>query len=119
MKKLTLIAISFLFIGYSSSVKAQDNVNAQKKDSKVKETSKDVKKGVEKGAHEVKEAGKDVGDKTAEVAVKGAAVITDQKLKDRVGPDGQTIYIDNHDKFYWVNDKGRKMYISKSALRNK
>lgn len=119
MKKLLIIALSSLLIGNSTISNAQDSDQDKKKDSKVKEASRDVKEGVQEGAHEVKEAGKEVGHKTAEVAVKGTAVITDQKLKDKVGPDGQTIYIDKHDKFYWVNDEGRKIYIPKSDVKNK
>jgi len=69
-------------------------------------------KAVEKGA-------KKVGNKTAEVASKGKSEVTDSKYKDKVGPDGQTIYIDNHSKYYWVDDKGHKQYVAKAALKDK
>jgi len=119
MKKLVIVALSVLFFGCSASTNAQDSPQDQKKDSKVKETAKDVKEGVKEGAQDVKEAGKEVGNKTAEVAVKGASEIKDKKLKDKVGPDGQTIYIDKYSNYYWVNDKGRKIYVSKSGLKSK
>src|SRR5687768_9813601 len=114
MKKLVVITLSMVFFSCSASTNAQDSEQDQKKDSKVKEAAKDVKEGVQEGAGEVKEAGKEVGNKTAEVAVKGASEITDKKLKDKVGPDGQTIYIDKYSNYYWVNDKGRKIYVTKA-----
>ncbi|WP_127127348.1 hypothetical protein [Pseudoflavitalea rhizosphaerae] len=57
--------------------------------------------------------------KTAEIAVKGKATLVDKVYKDKVGPNGQTIYIDRHSKYYWVDKKGHNVYISKSKLRPK
>lgn len=57
--------------------------------------------------------------KTAEIAVKGKAGIVDKVYKDKVGPRGQTIYIDRHSKYYWVDKRGRNMYVAKSKLRPK
>lgn len=70
-------------------------------------------------AQEVKKAAKKVGNKTAEVASKGKAKITDEKHKDKVGLDGQTIYIDNHSKYYWVDDKGKRHYVTEAELKDK
>ncbi len=99
MKKLlTLSAFAFL-LAFSTQVNAQ---------STVKEVGKDIKKGAKK-----------VGNKTAEVASKGKAAVTDAKHKDKVGPDGQTIYIDNHSKYYWVDDKGKRHYVTEVQLKDK
>jgi hypothetical protein len=68
---------------------------------------------------EIKKAAKKVGNKTAEIAVKGAAKITDQTYKGKVGPGGQTIYIDNQSRYYYVDAKGKKVYVKKSQLKNK
>lgn len=59
------------------------------------------------------------GDKTAEVAVKGKATVIDKVYKDKVGPDGQTIYIDRHSKYYWVDKQGHNVYVDKSKLKPK
>jgi hypothetical protein len=74
---------------------------------------------VKKAGQAVKKGAKKAGNKTAEVASKGKAAITDEKHKDKVGPDGQTIYIDNHAKFYWVDDKGRRHYVTEAELKDK
>jgi hypothetical protein len=83
-------------------------IHAQDSTSTVKKAGKAVKKGAKK-----------VGNKTAEVASKGKAAVTDEKHKDKVGPNGETIYIDNHSKYYWVDDKGRRHYITEAQLKDK
>ncbi|NML22574.1 hypothetical protein HHL16_16955 [Pseudoflavitalea sp. G-6-1-2] len=60
-----------------------------------------------------------VANKTAEIAVKGKATIVDKVYKDKVGPKGQTIYIDRHSKYYWVDKRGHNVYIAKSKLKPK
>lgn len=70
-------------------------------------------------AQEVKHAAEKVGNKTAEVASKGKSRVVDKVYRDKEGPHGETIYIDKHDKCYWVDRKGHKQYISKRALRDK
>lgn len=96
MKKIVGIGIMSLFLGLSATTYAQE---------KVKE--------------EVKKDAKKVGNKTAEVASKGKAKLTDQKHKDKVGPNGQTIYIDNHSKYYWVDKKGHRHYVTEAQLKTK
>ncbi len=72
-----------------------------------------------KTTKEVKKDVKAVGNKTAELSSKAAAKITDKTYADKVGPKGQTIYIDKHSRYYWINDKGHKMYVKKWQLKNK
>ena len=62
---------------------------------------------------------KKVGNKTAEIASKGKSVIVDEVYKDKVGPDGQTIYIDHSSKYYYVDKKGKKVYVAKAELKDK
>ena len=98
MKKFIGISILVLLAGFSQ-------VNAQSTASKVE---KDVKDGAVKA-----------GNKTAEIASKGKSSVTDQVYKDKVGPNGETIYIDKHSKYYWIDKKGHKVPISKNELRSK
>ncbi len=74
--------------------------------------------GAKKTGHAVKKGGKAVGHKTAEVASKGKAKVVHTKYKDKVGPNGETIYIDKHSKYYWIDKKGQKHYVSANALKN-
>ncbi|WP_432708137.1 hypothetical protein [Pedobacter sp.] len=68
---------------------------------------------------EIEKAAKKVGNKTAEIAAKGAADVADKVYKDKVGPGGQKIYIDNRSRYFYINDKGRKVYVAKSQLKDK
>ena len=100
MKKffgITLIAL----LGLSAPAFAQE---------KVKEGAKKAWKGTKKGA-------KAVGNKTAEVTSKGVAKITDKKSDTWVGPEGQTIYVTDDGKYYWVNGHGKRIFVSESALK--
>jgi hypothetical protein len=60
-----------------------------------------------------------IGNKTAEVAVKGASGISDKKYESKMGPKGETIYINKHSHYYYVNGRGKKIYISKAKLRDR
>ena len=100
MKKILRICLVTLFLGFTTTTLAQDDKD------------KSVKKEVKKGA-------KKVGNKTAEVASKGKAKVTDERHKDKVGPNGETIYIDNHARYYWVDKKGRRHYMTDSQLKPK
>ena len=73
---------------------------------------------VEKTEHAVKKSAKAVGNKTAEVASKGKSRVTDKVYKDKIGPNGETIYIDDHSRYYWVDKKGHRHYTSEAALKN-
>jgi hypothetical protein len=97
MKKIIGISL-FLFFGLASVTNAQV---------------------VKKTEHAVKTEAKKVGNKTAEVASKGKSKITDEKYKGKEGPNGETIYIDNHSKYYWVDKKGHRTYVTETELRNK
>lgn len=96
MKKLLSMAAIVLALGFSSAANAQDGVK------------QDVKNGAKK-----------VGNKTAEVASKGKAKVTDQVYKDKVGPNGETVYMDNHSKYYWVDKKGHRHYVTEAELKPK
>ncbi len=91
------------------------NTNAQEKKEKKTEVGKAIKKtgkAIEKGATAV-------GNKTAEVAVKGGAKVADQTYKGKMAPDGSDVYIDGKNRKYYVNKKGAKVYLKASNIKNK
>lgn len=59
-----------------------------------------------------------VGNKTAELAVKGVSAVGDKEYKSKVGPSGQTIYINKNSKYFYVNARGKKVYVAKSKLKD-
>lgn len=96
MKKLIYIAVAICCISFTSVASAQE-----------KDVTKEVKKGAKK-----------TGQKTAEVSSKGKAKVTDEVYKDKVGPNGETIYIDNHSRYYWVDKKGHRHYMKAGQLKD-
>jgi hypothetical protein len=59
--------------------------------------------------HQIGKTAKNVGHKTSEVAAKGA----------HTGPGGQSIYINSHSQYYYVNKTGHRVYLKKSELKYK
>jgi hypothetical protein len=59
------------------------------------------------------------GQKTSELVGKGTAAIVDKQYQGKGGPNGENIYIDKSDHYYYVNTNGKKVYLKKSQLRSK
>jgi len=97
MKKVIGISL-FLFFGLTSVSNAQV---------------------VKKTEHAVKNGAKAVGNKTAEVASKGRSRVTDKRYEGATGPNNETIYVDDHSKYYWIDKKGKRHYIAESSLKTK
>lgn len=89
----------------------------------VKQESREMKdeasQDVNEASNEVKKDAQSVGDKIEEGTKDAAAAIVDQKLKDKVGPGGETAYVDEYGKYYYINNAGEKVFISKAQLRDK
>lgn len=77
-----------------------------------KEDSKDTESDLEEGAEKL-------GDEISETAASGAAHIQDKVYVDKMGPDGQSIFINKHSKYYYINDEGKKVFVSKWQLKDK
>ena len=97
MKKILGISL-VLFIGTATVTNAQT----------VKKTKQAIKTGANK-----------TGNKTAELASKGTARVTDKRVNGKTGPNNETIYIDSNSKYYWIDKKGKRHYIAYSALKTK
>lgn len=76
-----------------------------------------AEKGAKKAWQGTKKGAKKAGHKTAELASKGKARVTDKKSDQWIGPQGQTIYIDSQNRYYWINGRGKRIYVSEAALR--
>ena len=62
---------------------------------------------------------KAVGHKTASTAVKGAATVTDKTYKGKEGPHGENVFIDKKDNKYYVDNKGKKVYLKSWQIKDK
>ena len=92
---------------------------AREANEELKEESREARDEVNEEAEEVEEDTQDAGDKIEEGVKDAAAAIADQKLKDKVGPGGETAYVDEHGKYYYISNAGEKVFITKLQLRDK
>ncbi|HCL83741.1 MAG TPA: hypothetical protein DIC22_07190 [Chitinophagaceae bacterium] len=68
---------------------------------------------------QVDSVAKKAENKTAELASKGKSAVVDEVYKDKVGSAGQSpIYIDHNSKYYYVDKKGKKVYVPKTSLKD-
>jgi hypothetical protein len=95
---------------------AREDARELKRDAK--EEADEVENDVDNDVNIEKEAN-EAGDAISEAAAKAAAAITDQKLDNKVGPNGQTVYVDEHAKYYYINKEGKKVFITKLQLKDK
>lgn len=86
--------------------------NAQEKKTEAGKAVQKTGQAIEKGA-------KSVGNKTAEVAVKGGAKVTDQTYRGKMAPDGSNVYIDGKNNKYYINSKGAKVYLKASEIKDR
>jgi hypothetical protein len=103
--------------------RAEMKQEARETEQEVREESREARDEVNEQADEtsteVKEDTQSLGNKIEEGTKDAAAAITDQKLKDQVGPGGETAYVDEHGKYYYINNAGEKVFITKAQLRDK
>ena len=69
--------------------------------------------------HKVGTTAKKVGHKTSQIAATGAAAVVDKKYEGKCGPNGQTVYINEHSHYYYINKKGHRVYLKESQLIDK
>ncbi len=69
--------------------------------------------------HKIKHVAKKVGHATAHAAATADAAVIDKKYEGKYGPEGQTIYINEHSHYYYINKTGHRVYLKKSQLRSK
>lgn len=83
------------------------------------ETGDEIEESDENTESDFEQAVEATGHAIAETAAKGAAEITDKRHEAKVGPNGQTIYIDNTPRYYYVNDQGKRVSVSEGQLKDK
>lgn len=76
-----------------------------------------TKKGANKAWQGTKKGAKTVGNKTAELASKGASEVKDKRADQWRGPDGQVIYATDDSRYYWVDRKGKRNYVTESEMK--
>jgi hypothetical protein len=109
MKKITSLLIASALVFCTAATAQDDTLSA----------GKQFKKGMKTTGKAIGKGAKSVGHKTAEITKKGISEVKDKTYSDKTGPDGQTIYIDKHSKYYYIDKKGGKRYVTEAQLKDK
>ena len=104
--KIALLSAA-MFAASQSVVHAQEKKPVGKQ---IGNAAKDVGHATAKGA-------KAVGTKTSQLASKGAAAVTDKRYDGHWAPTGELVYIDEHGKYFYVDKKGHRQFITKLEMR--
>lgn len=78
-----------------------------------------VEESAENTESDLERAADRTGDAISKAAAKTAAEIDDEKHDTKVGPGGQDIFISDDSRYYYVNDEGQRVYVTKSQLKDK
>jgi hypothetical protein len=117
MRKV-FVAIFLLTFSLANAQEENKTVGQEiKKDAKA--TDHFITKSAKATGQAVSKGASAAGKKTAEVASKGQSKIVDKTYDGKAGPDGETIYINNQSKYYWVDKKGHRHYVAESELKDK
>jgi len=81
--------------------------------------AKPMQQDTDKLGHKIGRTAKKIGNATAHTAVSGESAVVDKVYDGKCAPGGQTVYINKHSHYYYVNKKGRKVYLKKSQLMDK
>ncbi len=84
-----------------------------------KEEAREAETGADRVVDTVENEAREAGDAVSEAAAKAAAAITDDKVEGKVGPGGQTVYVDDNIKYYYISEEGKKIYITKLQMKDK
>ena len=109
MKK-GIIYLTALTLAVSTAAVAQDDSLT---------TGQKIKKGAKATGRAIGKGAKKVGNKTAEYSVKGAAKVADKTYDGKTGPNGEKIYITADSRYYWVDKKGGRHFVTESQLKDK
>ncbi|PJJ80429.1 hypothetical protein [Mucilaginibacter auburnensis] len=109
MKKILSTALLAIAVMTTTDIYAQT-----KKDTTL---GQKIDKTANKVGNATSTAAKKVGNKTAELASKGAAAVTDKRYEGHWAPTGELVYIDEYGKYFYVNKKGKRVFITKAEMR--
>jgi hypothetical protein len=95
------------------------NEEAREAEQELNEESREAREEAREADDDGDDDSQSVSDAIEEGAKDAASAITDQKLKNKVGPGGETAYVDENGKYYYISNAGEKVFITKAQLRNK
>jgi hypothetical protein len=102
------------------SREARQEIKEESREAKqeIKEERREAERDAERAEEKTEEGADKVGEDISEAAGNVGAEIKDKPYVDKVGPDGQRIYMDRHSKYYYISDDGKKIFITKAQMKD-
>ncbi len=121
--KVALLATG-IFAAAQTQAQTRDTTLGQKIDKGTRAVGKTAKKVGNATADAAKDVGqatatgaKKVGNKTSELASKGAAAVANKRYEGHWALTGELVYIDEYGRFFYVDKKGHRQFITKAQMR--
>jgi hypothetical protein len=92
--------------------------NAEEAREEAKEESRDINHDAKQAEEKAETKSEKVGDDISEAAGNVGAEIKDKPYVDKVGPNGERIFMDRHSKYYYINSEGKKVFITKLEMKD-
>lgn len=108
-----MIKVALLATGIFAAAQTQAQTHTHKDTTvgqKIDKTATKVGKATAKTA-------KKVGNKTSELASKGAAAVANKRYNGHWALTGELVYIDEYGKYFYVDKKGHRQFITKAQMR--
>jgi hypothetical protein len=83
-----------------------------------KEEAREAERDAERAPQKAERKSNETGSELKEDAANAGAKIKDKVYEGKGGPQGQTIYIDKHSRYYYINGDAKKIYITKSEMKD-
>jgi hypothetical protein len=92
--------------------------DAEEAREEAKEESHEINHDANRAEEKAETKSEKVGDDISEAAGNVGAEIKDKPYVDKVGPNGERIFIDRHSKYYYINSEGKKVFITKLEMKD-
>ena len=80
----------------------------------------EIREETNEAGEKIDDATDDTGDNLEKIGKSGAAHLKDERLESKEGPHGETIFINEHGQYYYIDDKsGERVNVEKSELKDK
>jgi gas vesicle protein len=83
------------------------------------EAEDEIDESAERTESDLENAADKTGNAISETAAKAAAEIDDDRHDTKVGPDGQAIFISDDSRYYYISERGKRIYVSEWQLKDK
>jgi hypothetical protein len=91
---------------------------AREEKREMKEEARETEREAGRVEENAEDGADNLGDDISEAAGNVGAEIKDKPYVDKVGPNGERIYMDKHSKYYYINNEGEKVFITKAQMKD-